>query len=168
MIGKWWFPTARKLNFPEKITKSEFFFYLSGTLEPTAARRGMSWNKDENQVIIILKFEMCWSVSAFTCPAACFAVAHGVSSEAVSVLKVCERFDGPPGLQVAGHADRRPHLQPVIDARFGSVAAVWRRLFGLRTQVTTVSSVGSAQARLSTKYPEWAASVSLNTLETIK
>ena len=69
--------------------------------------------------------------------AARLAVQHGVRGEAIPVLEVGEGFDRPPGLQVAGHADRRPHLQAVVNAGLRHLAAVQRLVLGLHTWTRT-------------------------------
>ena len=69
--------------------------------------------------------------------AAGLAVADGVGGEAVAVLEVGEGLDGAPGLQVARHADRRPHLHPVVHAVLHHVAVVQRLVLGLHAHTHT-------------------------------
>lgn len=63
--------------------------------------------------------------------AACLAVDHGVGGKAFTALQVGEGLDGPPGLQIARHSHRRPHLQPIVHTWLYGGALVLRLVLGL-------------------------------------
>lgn len=63
------------------------------------------------------------------------------AAHAVPVVEVCEGPCGTPGLKVAGHAHRSPHLQGCIPFGLGEVLAGRRQLLALQAETLVCATI---------------------------